>query len=72
MILLRVLLLAVSALLGVSIVPVDASEITALHDNLRSGWDATEPALTPAMLKSGRFGKVFDARINGRPTRNLW
>lgn len=58
--------LAVSAFVAFNIVPGDASEITALHDNQRSGLDAAEGALTPAVLKSGRFGKVFDVRIDGQ------
>jgi hypothetical protein len=47
-------------------VPAFPSELTALYDNERSGWDRNEPSLTPALLKSGHFGKLFDTPIDGQ------
>jgi hypothetical protein len=55
-----------AALLLLNISSAAASEITALYDNARSGWDRSEPTLTPALLQSGRFGKLFDTRIDGQ------
>jgi hypothetical protein len=49
-----------------NILPASASELTALYDNERSGWDRYEPTLTPALLKSPRFGKLFDTPIDGQ------
>lgn len=43
-----------------------ADETTALVDNARSGWDPNEAGLSPARLKSGRFGKLFDTQIEGQ------
>lgn len=43
-----------------------ASELTALYDSRRSGWDGNEPTLTPALLTSGQFGKVYETRIEGQ------
>jgi hypothetical protein len=58
--------LTCAALLLLNINSTAASEITALDDNARSGWDRSEPTLTPALLQSGRFGKLFDTRIDGQ------
>ncbi len=55
-----------AAICLLNILPASASELTALYDNERSGWDRYEPTLTPALLKSGRFGKRFDTPIDGQ------
>ena len=47
-------------------IPAKASELTALYDSKRSGWDPNEPALTPELLRSGHFGKLFETPIDGQ------
>lgn len=43
-----------------------ADVVTASGNNLRDGWDPAEPGLRPAVLRSGRFGQLFSARVNGQ------
>ena len=40
-------------------------EVTISQDDLRTGWDPNEPALTPAAVKGGSFGQVFSTAVNG-------
>lgn len=46
--------------------PAKANVVTASGNNLRDGWDSREPALSPAVLKSGAFGQLFSAKVNGQ------
>jgi len=41
-------------------------EFTGAQDALRAGWDPAEPGLAPAVLRGGRFGRVFTARVHGQ------
>jgi outer membrane protein assembly factor BamB len=41
-------------------------EVTVSQDNLRTGWDRGEPALTPAAVSGGSFGQVFSTSVNGQ------
>ncbi len=43
-----------------------AADVTASQNNLRDGWDSTETSLTPAVLRSGRFGQLFSTAVNGQ------
>jgi outer membrane protein assembly factor BamB len=43
-----------------------ADEVTISQNALRDGWDQNEPGLTPAALKSGSFGQLFDTKVNGQ------
>jgi PQQ-like domain len=43
-----------------------ASDVTASRNNLRTGWDHDEPGLTPAALRSGRFGRLFSRQVKGQ------
>jgi hypothetical protein len=38
---------------------------TADFDNLRSGWDPNEPALSPAAVQSSSFGRIFSTKLKG-------
>lgn len=40
--------------------------LTARGDLTRLGWDSAEPALSPALLKSGRFGKRASLAVDGK------
>jgi len=40
-------------------------EATISQDDLRTGWDPNEPALTPAAVKGGSFGQIFSTAVNG-------
>ena len=42
------------------------SEVTASRNNLRTGWDRAEPGLSPAVLRSGGFGRLFSRRVAGQ------
>jgi hypothetical protein len=58
---------AVTALLaGTTAVAARADEVTASQDNLRTGWDPGEPGLSPAVLRSGHFGRVFARNVRGQ------
>jgi hypothetical protein len=58
-------------LAGVSVPIVDAlasgppDVTTAGYSNLRTNWDAAEPALTPTAIQSGSFGKLFSTKLSG-------
>jgi outer membrane protein assembly factor BamB len=42
------------------------SEVTtAAYGNLRDGWDAGEPGLSPAAIQSGTFGELFATKLTG-------
>lgn len=43
-----------------------ADEVTISYDNLRTDWDAHEPALSPAAVGGGGFGPLFATRVNGQ------
>jgi hypothetical protein len=43
-----------------------ADDVTASQDTMRTGWDSSEPALTPAVLTGGTFGKRFSTAVNGQ------
>jgi hypothetical protein len=40
-------------------------ETTVSQNNLRNGWDPSEPALAPA-LQNGQFGRIFKTSVNGQ------
>src|SRR5215472_11481661 len=40
-------------------------ETTVSQNDLRTGWDPSEPALTPAAVQGGSFGKIFKTSVNG-------
>ncbi len=42
------------------------AEVTGAHDALRTGWDRDEPGLSPGVLGSGRFGRVFSTPVRGQ------
>ena len=49
-----------------------ATDVTTYHyDNLRTGWDQTETALTPATVASGQFGLLhqltLDEQVDAQP-----
>ena len=43
-----------------------ADEVTVSQDGLRTGWDSSEPALTPATVSGGSFGELFSTAVNGQ------
>jgi Abnormal spindle-like microcephaly-assoc'd, ASPM-SPD-2-Hydin len=43
-----------------------ADVVTASGNNLRDGWDSHEPNLSPTILKSGSFGQLFSAKVDGQ------
>lgn len=64
-----VLLLAVLAVLPVITMAtpvVRADEVTVSQNNLRTGWDPAEPALTPSALTGDGFGQLFATAVNGQ------
>ena len=56
---------------GVSVPIVDAlasgppDVTTAAYSNLRTGWDASEPGLSPSVVQSASFGRLFDTKLSG-------
>jgi len=40
--------------------------VTISQNALRDGWDASEPALTPAAVGGGGFGQLFSTAVNGQ------
>ncbi|MGO8870074.1 MAG: choice-of-anchor D domain-containing protein [Acidimicrobiales bacterium] len=38
---------------------------TAGYNNLRDSWDPDEPALSPSVIQSASFGKVFSTKVDG-------
>jgi hypothetical protein len=52
---------------SVAIPPTAASTSSGVTpDALRTGWDSHEPGLTPAVVKSPRFGQVFSTPVDGQ------
>lgn len=45
---------------------ITADETTASQNDLRTGWDPDEPALTPAAVSGGSFGQVFKTAVQGQ------
>ena len=43
-----------------------SDETTVSQNDLRDGWDPSEPALTPAALQGGSFGQIFKTSVNGQ------
>jgi hypothetical protein len=43
-----------------------ADDTTASQDNLRTGWDPSEPGLSPSVVGGGTFGQVFSTPVNGQ------
>jgi hypothetical protein len=43
-----------------------ADEVTVSQDGLRTGWDSSEPALTPSAVSGGSFGELFTTAVNGQ------
>jgi hypothetical protein len=41
-------------------------DVTVSQNSLRTGWDAGEPGLSPAVLRSGRFRRLFRTRVSGQ------
>ena len=41
-------------------------ETTVSQNDLRDGWDRSEPTLTPAALQNGSFGQIFKTSVNGQ------
>src|SRR3984893_18141324 len=59
--------LVAAAALGVAVAPASAAEVTAQHDNLRTGWYPDEGSLAPAKLKeAGIFKLAFKAELTGQ------
>ena len=42
-----------------------ADEVTVSQNNLRTGWDSNEPALTPSAVSGGSFGQLFSTAVSG-------
>lgn len=43
-----------------------ADDVTASLNNLRTGWDPSEPALSPAVVGGGTFGRLFSTAVRGQ------
>lgn len=43
-----------------------ANEYTISQNVSRNGWDSKEPTLSPAAVRGGSFGQIFDTRVNGQ------
>jgi hypothetical protein len=43
-----------------------ADEVTISQDQLRTGWDQHEPALSPQVLQGGTFGQLFSTAVSGQ------
>jgi hypothetical protein len=62
-------LVMASAIAGVQLATARAAkadEYTISQNGSRDGWDSREPALSPAAVRSKRFGRIFDAKVNGQ------
>ncbi|HEY6276659.1 MAG TPA: choice-of-anchor D domain-containing protein [Streptosporangiaceae bacterium] len=46
--------------------PARADEVTISQNGLRTGWDPAEPGLSPAVLRSGTFRRLFSTRVSGQ------
>lgn len=47
-------------------VTASASATTISVDNLRTGWDSSEPGLGPATITSSTFGQIFSTPVDGQ------
>ena len=61
-----VLLGALAAACLVPAVPAAADVTTVSVDNLRTGWDAAEPGLTPSDASAPDFGQLFATKLDGQ------
>lgn len=61
-----VLLVVATAVIAVPLTRARADEITISQGNARTGWDQSEPGLSPATLKSGTFGQLFATQLSGQ------
>ena len=43
-----------------------ADEVSASQGNLRDGWDASEPGLSPSVVAGGTFGQLFSTAVDGQ------
>jgi hypothetical protein len=43
-----------------------ADEGTISQNQLRDGWDSSEPGLSPAQVTSGKFGQLFATNVDGQ------
>ncbi|WP_433305191.1 lectin-like domain-containing protein [Actinoplanes sp. CA-030573] len=43
-----------------------AGDVAASQDNLRTGWDRSEPALAPSTVTSTTFGQLFATKVQGQ------
>jgi len=57
---------AVLVLPAVTAQGVRAGEVTVSQNDLRTGWDHDERALSPSAVGSGRFGQLFSTAVNGQ------
>ncbi|GHJ44026.1 hypothetical protein Cs7R123_13680 [Catellatospora sp. TT07R-123] len=46
--------------------PAAADQTTISVDNLRTGWDANEPGLSPSAVSAADFGQLFNTTLNGQ------
>jgi PQQ-like domain/Abnormal spindle-like microcephaly-assoc'd, ASPM-SPD-2-Hydin/Bacterial lectin len=46
--------------------PARADEVTVSQDDLRTGWDPSEPGLSPATVAGPDFGQIFKTHLNGQ------
>lgn len=67
-------IVTVAAAVAIAVLPavtlgvpaVSADEVTVSQNDLRTGWDPNEPALTPSALSGGGFGQLFSTAVNGQ------
>ena len=67
----RVFCLVAAAIVGTAALatvagPSRADEVTISQNQLRTGWDPHEPSLTPQLLQSGTFRKLFATPVTGQ------
>jgi hypothetical protein len=46
--------------------PAVADNVTVSYDNLRTGWDPNESALSPPAFQAASFGQLFATQLNGQ------
>ena len=51
---------------GTRAVPAHADELTASQNALRTGWDPSEPGLSPATVHGGKFKQLFRKTVTGQ------
>ncbi|WP_232242065.1 choice-of-anchor D domain-containing protein [Streptacidiphilus jeojiense] len=56
----------IGTLVGVVAPPARADQGTQGVDNLRTNWDRTETSLSPAVVQSSAFGKLFATQLDGQ------